>query len=48
MLSNGRTSRLYRALVRDKKIAVQTASFSAFPGAKYPNLWVVSRCRRAG
>jgi predicted Zn-dependent peptidase len=39
ILSNGRTSRLYRALVRDKRLAVFVASFSGFPGEKYPNLW---------
>ena len=39
LFSNGRTSRLYRALVRDKKIAVQAAGFSGFPGNKYPNLF---------
>src|SRR6202035_3279355 len=41
ILSNGRTSRLYRALVRDQKIAIQVQSFSGFPGEKYPNLWAV-------
>jgi predicted Zn-dependent peptidase len=41
VLSAGRTSRLYRALVRDQKIAVQVQSFSGFPGQKYPNLWAV-------
>jgi predicted Zn-dependent peptidase len=41
ILSNGRVSRLYRSLVRDGKLAVQTASFSALPGPKYPNLWVI-------
>ncbi len=40
ILSNGRTSRLYRRLVRDDKIAVATASFSGFPGEKYPNMWI--------
>jgi predicted Zn-dependent peptidase len=40
LLSNGRTSRLYRALVRDKKIAADSAGFNNFPGAKYPNLFV--------
>lgn len=40
ILSNGRTSRLYRSLVQDKKIAVASASLSNFPGAKYPNLWI--------
>jgi predicted Zn-dependent peptidase len=41
ILSNGRTSRLYRSLVRDKKIAVTVQSFSGYPGEKYPNLWAV-------
>ncbi|HJX27507.1 MAG TPA: pitrilysin family protein [Thermoanaerobaculia bacterium] len=41
ILSNGRTSRLYRSLVRDKKLAVNVESFSGFPGDKYPNLWAV-------
>ena len=40
ILSNGRTSRLYRSLVRDQKIAAFAGSFSNFPGSKYPNLWM--------
>lgn len=40
LLSNGRTSRLYRSLVRDKKIAAQSGGFNGFPGNKYPNLFV--------
>jgi predicted Zn-dependent peptidase len=39
LLSNGRTSRLYRALVRDKGIAAQAAGFSGLPGNKYPHLF---------
>ena len=39
VMSEGRTSRLYRALVRDKKIAVAAAGFSGFPGDKYRNLY---------
>jgi predicted Zn-dependent peptidase len=39
LLSNGRTSRLYRSLVRDKKIAANAAGFNGFPGNKYPNLF---------
>src|SRR5437660_7578672 len=39
LMSNGRTSRLYRALVRDKKIAAFAAAFSALPGNKYPHLF---------
>jgi predicted Zn-dependent peptidase len=38
ILSSGRTSRLYRSLVRDKKLAAQTGAFPGYPGDKYPNL----------
>ena len=40
LLSDGRTSRLYRSLVRDKKIALAAAGFSGFPGMKYAHLFV--------
>ena len=40
ILTNGRTSRFYRALVRDKKVAVNAGSYGAYPGEKYPHLWV--------
>jgi predicted Zn-dependent peptidase len=40
VLSQGRTSRLFRSLVRDKKLAAQAAGFNGFPGDKYPNLFV--------
>jgi predicted Zn-dependent peptidase len=39
LMSNGRTSRLYRALVRDKKIAADAAGFSGFPGTKFAHLF---------
>ncbi len=39
LLSEGRTSRLYRALVRDKKIASEAEGFTGFPGVKYPHLF---------
>jgi predicted Zn-dependent peptidase len=39
LMSDGRTSRLYRALVRDKKIASFSAGFSGLPGIKYPHLF---------
>jgi predicted Zn-dependent peptidase len=39
LLSEGRTSRLYRSLVRDKKLAAVSAGFNGFPGRKYPNLF---------
>jgi len=39
LLSSGRTSRLYRSLVRDKRIAANASGFSGFPGVKYPSLF---------
>ena len=39
LMSEGRTSRLYRALVRDKKIASFAAGFTGFPGNKYAHLF---------
>jgi predicted Zn-dependent peptidase len=41
LLSSGRTSRLYRSLVRDKKIAAAAQAISGFPGDKYPTLFGV-------
>jgi predicted Zn-dependent peptidase len=38
LLSKGRTSRLYRSLVRDKQIALG-AQGGSFPGNKYPSLF---------
>jgi predicted Zn-dependent peptidase len=38
LLSKGRTSRLYRSLVRDKQIAI-SAEGGSFPGNKYPSLF---------
>jgi predicted Zn-dependent peptidase len=40
LMSNGRTSRLYRSLVRDKKIAAYSGGFNGYPGSKYPNMFV--------
>ena len=40
LMSAGRTSRLYRSLVRDKKLAAQAGGFNGFPGDKYPNMFV--------
>jgi predicted Zn-dependent peptidase len=39
LLSEGRTSRLYRTLVRDKKIAAEAEGGTGFPGVKYPHLF---------
>ncbi len=38
ILSAGRTSRLYRRLVRDDKTAAAAFAFAGFPGNKYPNM----------
>lgn len=40
ILTNGRTSRFYRSLVRDKQIAVNAGAYGAYPGEKYPHMWV--------
>ena len=39
ILSNGRTSRLYRSLVRDKQIAAVAAGISSYPGNKYSHIF---------
>ena len=48
LMSSGRTSRLYKALVRDQKIAVQASGFNGFPGEKYPNLFTYFLVPAAG
>ena len=40
ILGNGRTSRLYTKLVKDQKSAINSYSFTDFPGSKYPNMMV--------
>ncbi len=40
ILSGGRTGLLYKALVRDQRIALAAAANSSFPGSKYPNLFL--------
>jgi predicted Zn-dependent peptidase len=39
LMSEGRTSRLYRSLVRDKKIASAAEGVTGYPGIKYPHLF---------
>ena len=39
LLSGGRTSIMYRDLVRDKKLALEAGAESQFPGGKYPSLF---------
>jgi predicted Zn-dependent peptidase len=47
LLSDGRTSRLFRKLVQERQIAVGVSAFSDYPGALYPNLFVLGGTPRA-
>ncbi|MEM8640229.1 MAG: pitrilysin family protein [Cyanobacteria bacterium P01_G01_bin.54] len=38
ILSDGRTSRLYRSLVEEQQVALGASGYGGFPGDKYPNL----------
>jgi predicted Zn-dependent peptidase len=39
LLSGGRTSIIYKDMVRDKKLALEAGAESEFPGGKYPSLF---------
>ena len=39
-LGQGRTSLLYKNLVKEKKLAAEAASFAGYPGSKYPCLFL--------
>lgn len=41
LLSNGRTSRLYRSLVEEKQLAVSVDTYNGWPGARYDNLFLI-------
>jgi len=41
ILGQGRTSRLYRRMIRDEKAAVSVSSYAGWPGSKYPSLGVI-------
>ncbi|MBN2108040.1 MAG: insulinase family protein [Deltaproteobacteria bacterium] len=41
LLSNGRTSRLYSQLVLTKRIASSVDTSNGFPGARFPNLFII-------
>lgn len=45
ILGSGRTSRLYKALVEEQKIATSVSVYGA-PGARYPNLFVIEATPR--
>jgi len=46
LLTNGRTSRLYKKLVQEKQLATSVSAFSA-PGSRYPNLFIIDASPRA-
>ena len=41
LLSAGRTSRLYKTLVEEKKMAVSVSTTNGFPGSRYDNLFAI-------
>lgn len=47
-LGQGRTSLLYKNLVKEKKIAMNVGAFAGFPGNKYPTLMAVFVMSSAG
>jgi predicted Zn-dependent peptidase len=48
IVAGGRTSRLYRSLVQDKKISVAAGGFPGFPGEKYANMFLFFSVAAAG
>lgn len=40
ILASGRTSRLYKRLLRDERISISAGAFPGYPGNKYPNLFI--------
>ncbi len=47
LLSDGRTSRLYRRLIDERQLTAGISAFSGFPGSRYPNLLVISGIPRS-
>jgi predicted Zn-dependent peptidase len=48
VLGDGRTSRLYKRLVKDEKSALFTGAFNGFPATKYPSLFITFSVPNAG
>ncbi len=42
LLTGGRTARLYKNLVEDSQIAIEIDAAAAYPGSKYPTLFVLA------
>jgi predicted Zn-dependent peptidase len=47
LLSDGRSSRLYKTLVKEKQLAVGVSTSADVPGARYPNLFMIQAIPRA-
>jgi predicted Zn-dependent peptidase len=47
LLSDGRSSRLYTTLVKEKQLAVNVSATTGVPGARYPNLLMIQATPRA-
>ena len=41
IFGQGRSSRIYKNLVKEKKVAIQVGSFNGWPGNKFPNMFAV-------
>ena len=48
ILSQGRTGRLYKDLVEDKKLALGAAAYATFPGGKQDNIYIVFAVPNSG
>jgi len=47
LLSGGRSSRLYKSLVKEKQLAVHVSTDAGVPGAVYPSLFTIQATPRA-
>ena len=41
LMSDGRTSRLYKSLIEEKQLAVDVGCYNGYPGARYDNLFII-------
>jgi predicted Zn-dependent peptidase len=48
ILSGGRTGTMYKEMVRDKQMSLAAQAISAYPGSKYPSLFLLFMVPNAG
>ncbi len=46
LLTSGRTSRFYRQLVEEEKVAMEVSAYYGYPGERFPNLFTISAAPR--